>query len=57
MNSENVGTWHGIIVSPALHVQRVERVTAKTGQSLSEYQGFGQELICYTGTSMFYKLF
>ena len=22
MNSENVGTWHGIILSPALHVQK-----------------------------------
>ena len=33
--------------------ERVERVTAKTGQTLSEYQGFGQELICYTATSMF----
>ena len=28
----------------------------QTGQSLSEYQGFGRELICYTGTSMFFKL-
>ena len=44
--------------------KRVERVTAKldaprvqTGQSLSEYQGFGRELIYYTGTSMFLYLF
>ena len=43
--------------------ERVERVTKKldalrvqTGQTLSEYQGFGRELICYTGTSMFFKL-
>ena len=40
--------------------ESVERVTKKldalrvqTGQTLSEYQGFGQELICYTTTSMF----
>ena len=31
MNSENVGTWHGIITSPAHSMcKRVERVTAKT---------------------------
>ena len=43
--------------------KKVERVTAKTGctsctnwQSLSEYEGFGRELICYKGTSMFFKL-
>ena len=43
--------------------ERVERVTAKTdalrvqtGQTLSEYEGFGREFICYTSTSIFFKL-
>ena len=26
MNSENVGTWHGIIISPAQHVQKSREV-------------------------------
>ena len=40
--------------------KKVERVTEKTGSTSctnwtisSEYQGFGRELICYTGTSFF----
>ena len=44
--------------------ERVERFTTKidalrvqTGQSLSEYQGFGWELFCYTGGSLFLNLF
>ena len=30
MNTENVGTWHGIIISPHSMCKRVERVSAKT---------------------------
>ena len=30
--------------------------SVQTGQSFSEYQGFGRELICYTGTSLFLNL-
>ena len=63
MNSEKVETWHGIIISPTWHVQKsrwlrqkLDTLLVQTGQSLSEYQGFGRELICYTGTSMFFKL-
>ena len=33
MNSENVETWHGIIISPHSMCERVERVTAKTGRT------------------------
>ena len=33
MNSENVGTWHGIIFRPHSMCKRVERVTAKTGRT------------------------
>ena len=36
--------------------QKLDALRVQTGQSLSEYQGFGRELICYTGTSMFFKL-
>ena len=36
--------------------QKMDALRVQTGQSLSEYQDFGQELICYTGTSMFFKL-
>ena len=60
MNSEKVETWHGIIISPASHVQKVEMVMEKldaphvqTGQSLSKYQGFGRKLILHTGNSKF----
>ena len=64
MNSEKVETWHGIIISPAQDVQKsregdgkkLDALRVQTGQSLSEYEGFGRELICYTGTSMFFKL-
>ena len=53
MNSENVETWHGIIISPTWHVQnsregyekKLDALRVQTGQSLSEYQGFGRELI------------
>ena len=48
MNSENVETWHGIIISPTWHVQKsrglrqkLDTLHVQTGQSLSEYQGFG----------------
>ena len=64
MNSENVETWHGIIISPTSHVQKsieghkkTGALRVQTGQTLSEYQGFGRELICYTGTSMFFTIF
>ena len=60
MNSVNVETWHGIIISPTWHVQKsiglrqkLDTLHVQTGQSLSKYQGFGRELICYTGTSFF----
>ena len=60
MNSEKVETWHGIIISPTWHVQKsrwlrqkLDTLLVQTGQSLSEYQGFGRELICYMGTSYF----
>ena len=63
MNSEKVETWHGIIISPTWHVQKsrglrqkLDTLRVQTGESLSEYQGFGRELICYTGSSMFFKL-
>ena len=36
--------------------QKLDALRVQTGQSLSEYQGFGRELICYMGTSMFFKL-
>ena len=54
MNSENVETWHGIIISPTQHVQKsgsqkkLDALRVQTGQTLSEYQGFRRELICYT---------
>ena len=60
MNSEKVETWHGIIISPTWHVQKsrwlrekLDTLLVQTGQSFSEYQGFGRELICYTGISIF----
>ena len=60
MNSEKVETWHGIIISPTVHVQKrrglrqnLDALHVQTGQSLSEYQGFGRELVGYTGTSFF----
>ena len=60
MNSEKVETWHGIIISPTWHVQKsrwlwqkLDTLLVQTGQSLLEYQGFGRELFCYTGTSVF----
>ena len=61
MNSEHAGTWHGNIISPTWHVQnsregygkKLDALLVQAGQSLSEYQGFGQELIGYTGTSFF----
>ena len=61
MNSEKVETWHGIIISPTWHVKKsregygkkLDALRVQTGQSLSEYQGFGRELIGYTGTSFF----
>ena len=61
--SEKVDTWHSIIISPTIHVQKsrglrqkLDTLRVQTGQYLSEYQGFGRELICYSGTSMFFKL-
>ena len=36
--------------------RKLDAPRVQTGQSLSEYQCFGRELICYTGTSMFFKL-
>ena len=33
--------------------QKLDALRVQTGQSLSEYQGFGRELICYTDTSFF----
>ena len=61
LNFENVETWHGNIISPTLHVQnsiegygkKLEALLVQTGQSLLEYQCFGQELIGYMGTSFF----
>ena len=61
MNSEKVETWHGIIISPTWPMQKsregygkkLDALRVKTRQSLSEYQGFGRELIGYTGTSFF----
>ena len=60
MNSEKVETWHGIIISPTWNVQKsrglrqkLDTLRVQIGQSVSEYQGFGQELICNTGTSFF----
>ena len=61
MNSKNVETWHGNIISPTWHVQnsregygkKMDALRVQTGQSLLEYQGFGRELIGYTGTSFF----
>ena len=61
MNSEKVETWHGIIISPTWHVKKsregygkkLDALHVQTGQSLSKYQGFGRELIGYTGTSFF----
>ena len=61
INSENVETWHGIIISPTWYVKKSREgygknrthFVYKTGQCISEYHGFGQELICYTGTSFF----
>ena len=57
MNSEKVETWHGIIISPTWHVQKsrwlrqkLDTLLVQTGQSHSEYLGFGRELICYMGT-------
>ena len=32
---------------------KLDALRVQTGQSLSEYQGFERELICYTGTSFF----
>ena len=64
MNSENVETWHGIIISPTWNVQKsrglrqkLDKLRVQTGQSLSEYQSFERELISYTGTSFFINLF
>ena len=44
MNSENVETWHGIIISPTVHVQKskglrqkLDTLRVQTGKSLSEY--------------------
>ena len=61
MNSENVETWHGIIISPHIASakelrglrQKLDALRVQTRQSLSEYRGFGRELICYMGTSFF----
>ena len=36
--------------------QKLDALRVQTGQTLLEYQGFGRELICYMGTSMFFKL-
>ena len=36
--------------------QKLDALRVQTGQTLSEYQGFERELICYMGTSMFFKL-
>ena len=33
--------------------QKLDTLRLQNGQSLLEYQGFGRELICYTGTSFF----
>ena len=45
--SEKVDTWHGIIISPTIHVrksrglrQKLDTLRVQTGQSVSEYQGF-----------------
>ena len=60
INSKKVETWHGIIISRTWNVQKsrglrqkMDTLRVQTGQSLSEYQGFERELICYTGTSFF----
>ena len=37
--------------------QKLDALRVQNGQSLSKYQGFGRELICYTGTSMFLNLY
>ena len=37
--------------------QKLDELRVQTGQSLSEYQGFGRELICYTGTSLFWTYY
>ena len=36
--------------------QRLDALRVQNGQSLSKYQGFIRKLICYTGTSIFFKL-
>ena len=36
--------------------QKLDALRVQTGQSFSDYQGFGRELICYTGTSFFLNL-
>ena len=36
-----------------LELGKLDAPRVQTGQSLSEYQGFGRELICYTGTLFF----
>ena len=64
MKSENVGTWHGIIISPAQHVQKSREghgenwthLVYKLDNLFRSIRVFGRELICYTGTSMFFKL-
>ena len=33
--------------------KKLDALRVQTGQSLSEYQGFGRELVGYTGTSFF----
>ena len=64
MNSEkcwNLAWYHHFALIACANEQRGSRRKldaphVQTGQSLSEYQGFGRELICYTDTSMFFKL-
>ena len=61
MNSKKVETWHGIIISPTLHVIKSWEgygknwipFVYKTGQSLSKYQGFVRKLIYCKGISFF----
>ena len=33
--------------------QKLDALRVQTGHSLSKYQGFGRELICYKGTPLF----
>ena len=64
MNSENVETWHGIIISPTQHVQKSREGYSKNwthfvyklDNLFRSIRVSERELICHTGTSMFFKL-